>query len=379
MTKQNDKRLQAMNETAPAPAPVKRNYDNFVVLRLIMALLVMITHFKVLTHGELLKWLPMSPELAVAGFFVISGYVIIASYEKLPVMRSFFAKRFFRMYPLYAAVIIAQTIGMSLFFLSDLGAQTFSIIRYFIVNMLMLNFLQYDIGGLLTSSQSLHNPGINPSLWTLKVEVMFYAVVPLLCWWFRRFRMAGLIALFILSTAYAEIMVYYGRGELARQLPGALRFIVVGMALYYYRHKLVVPVKFAAPFCFVMFCFLQFRDYPMPLWIYPLLAGPFIIMCATKIPFPRPKTDLSYGVYLFHAPLIQFSILTGLYHDTWWFLGALIAVACGLAYLGYHFIEVPCMELGQKISKSAAMTAPPKTAPAAVAATPNAEAPVKEA
>ncbi len=345
-----------MNDAVPTP--VKRNYDNFVVLRLIMSLLVMITHFKVLTQGELLKWLPMSPELAVAGFFVISGYVIIASYEKLPVMRSFFAKRFFRMYPLYALVIIVQTIGMSLFFIDDLGTQAASIIRYFVVNMLMLNFLQYDIGGLLAHA---HNPGINPSLWTLKIEVMFYMIVPMLCWIFHRFRLAGLIVMFVLSTIYAEIMVRTGHAELSRQLPGALRFIVVGMALYYYRHKLVVPVRYAIPICLFGFIFLQFRDYPMPTWIFPLLSGPFIIMCATKIPFPRPKTDLSYGVYLFHAPLIQFSLLTGLYHDTWWFLAALVATACGLAYLGYHFIEVPCVNLGQKISKAAAMAPPAKT------------------
>jgi peptidoglycan/LPS O-acetylase OafA/YrhL len=111
-----------MENIAP-PSVTKRPYDNFVVLRLIMSLLVLFTHFKVLTHGELLKWLPMSPELAVAGFFVISGYVIIASYEKLPIINSFYAKRFFRMYPLYALVILLQTIAMGLFFIDDLAPQ----------------------------------------------------------------------------------------------------------------------------------------------------------------------------------------------------------------------------------------------------------------
>lgn len=338
--------------------PKPRNYDNFVVIRLVMSLLVMITHFKVLTGGELLKWLPMSPELAVAGFFVISGYVIIASYEKLPVIPSFYAKRFFRMYPLYALVIILQTIAMSLFFIEDLGAQTYSIIRYFIVNMLMLNFLQYDIGGLLANT---NNPGINPSLWTLKIEVMFYAVVPLLCWSFRRFKHWALLALFLLSTTYAEVMVYSGHPELARQLPGAVRFIVVGMALYYYRRHLVIAPKYAIPLCIFGFGWLQFRDYPMPTIIYPLLAGPLTILWATKFPnIPRPKSDLSYGVYLLHAPLIQLSIITGIYHDNIWFLAALIAVTCGLSWLGYKYIEVPCVTLGQRISKYAALTAPPR-------------------
>lgn len=340
---------------AQQPVTPRRNYDNFVVLRLVMSLLVMITHFKVLTGGSLLEGIPMSPELAVAGFFVISGYVIVASYEKLPVMSSFFAKRFFRMYPLYMIVILAQAVGMSLFFLDDIAAQAGSITKYLIANLLMLNFLQYDIGGLLAQTK---NPGINPALWTLKIEVMFYAIVPLLCWIFRRFRFWGLVAMFAASTLYAEFMVHTGHHELARQLPGALRFIVVGMGLYYYRHKLVVPVRYAVPLCIIGFLWLQFRDYPMPISIYPLLAGPFIILCATRIPFPRPKADLSYGVYLLHCPLIQFSILTGLYRDTFWFLLLLIGIACGLAYLCYRYIEVPCVELGQRISKAAALAAP---------------------
>jgi peptidoglycan/LPS O-acetylase OafA/YrhL len=341
--------------TGAAALPPKRNYDNFVVLRLIMSLLVMITHFKVLTNGELLKWLPMSPELAVAGFFVISGYVIIASFEKLPVIRAFYAKRFFRMYPLYAMVILLQTVAMSLFFIDDLGAQLATIGRYFVTNMLMLNFLQYDIGGLMAGT---HNPGINPSLWTLKIEVMFYAIVPLLCWSFKRFKHWALLVMFVLSTAYNEYMLHTGHAELARQLPGALRYIVLGMALYYYRKKFIVPVQVAVPLCILGFWLLQFRDYTMPGVIYPFLVAPFIIMCATKIPLPRPKTDLSYGLYLLHAPLIQLSIITGLYRDTYWFLGALTLVACALSYIGYKYLEVPCVGLGQRLSKYAAMTAP---------------------
>ena len=333
----------------------KRNHDNFVVLRLLMSLLVMITHFKVLTGGQLLKGVPMSPEFAVAGFFVISGYVIVASYEKLPIIQAFYAKRFFRMYPLYMLVILIQALGMSLFFLDDLAAQTASIMKYLAVNLVMLNFLQYDIGGLLATT---NNPGINPALWTLKIEVMFYAVVPVLSWMFHRFRLWGLAAMFIASTLYVEYMTRTGHHELAKQLPGALRFIVVGMALYYYRHKLDLPVKYAIPLSAIGFAWLQFRDYPMPSAIYPLLAGPIIILCATRIPLPRPKVDLSYGVYLFHSPLIQFSILMGICQDTLWFLLVLSGIACGLAYLSYRFIEVPCVELGQRISKAAAMTAP---------------------
>ncbi len=61
-----------------------------------------------------------------------------------------------------------------------------STLRYLAANMLLANFLQYDIGGVLAD---LHNPGINPSLWTLKIEIGFYLIVPLI---YRRDTPLGL-------------------------------------------------------------------------------------------------------------------------------------------------------------------------------------------
>ncbi len=154
-----------------------RAKDNFALVRLIMAALVFVAHFKVLTGGTLIEWIPMAGDWRVSSFFVVSGYVIAASYERSPHPLRFYCKRFFRIYPLYALMIFIQAAGMSLFFANDLSAQLPSIARYLAANLVMLNFLAHDIGGLLRDAP---NPGINASLWTLKVEAMFYAVMPLL-------------------------------------------------------------------------------------------------------------------------------------------------------------------------------------------------------
>ena len=314
-----------------------------------MALLVLLAHFKVLTGGHLLQWLPMAGDWRVASFFVVSGYVISASYERSPYPLEFYSKRFFRIYPLYAFMIFVQAFGMSLFFLDDLGAQLHSVARYLATNLVMLNFLQYDIGGLLKDAP---NPGINASLWTLKVEVMFYLCVPLLFWWFKRFRGWGLLLLFVLSTAYAQYAIDAGNEKLSRQFPGTLRFIVAGMALYYYRARFTVPRWAAILACAVCLPLMQFRDFPLPPWLMPFLTAPLIIMCATRLPvLPQPKVDLSYGMYLMHAPLIQFALLTGLFHDSYWFLALFTLVVAALAYLGNKLIEVPGQNAGRRVTR----------------------------
>ena len=63
-----------------------------------------------------------------------------------------------------------------------------STLRYLSANLMLANFVQYDIGGVLAG---LRNPGINPSLWTLKIELGFYLIVPLICVATRRWGWPG--------------------------------------------------------------------------------------------------------------------------------------------------------------------------------------------
>jgi peptidoglycan/LPS O-acetylase OafA/YrhL len=342
-------------KTGLSSAAVVPPYDNFVALRLLLALLVAITHFKVLSGGALLRWLPTSPEFAVDGFFVISGYVILASYERLPQVVPFYLKRVLRMYPLYLAVIMAQAVGMLVWFWPHMGEVASSATRYLCANLLLLNFLQYDIGGLLSHAV---NPGINPSLWTLKIEAMFYLLLPLLFLAIRRFGFAALAALYALSVAYTEVLQHSGHGELAKQLPGALRFFVVGMALYLYRAKLAVPSWSALLLCIAGFFALELHG-PLPVALAPLLVGPLMIVAATRIRLPQLKTDLSYGIYLIHGPLIQCALLAGVFRDSYAGLAFLLLASAVLAFFAHKVIELPGIALGHRLAATAAQPPQP--------------------
>jgi len=368
--------------------------NNFTILRLILASLVMFGHFKALRYIKTGGGIFGYADFAVAAFFVISGYLVYASFDKMPKLKGFYIKRFFRIYPLYAFMIFTQTLVM-LALLGD-KAEFVDTLQYLASNLVFANFLHYDMGGLLAN---LPDHGINVSLWTLKIEVMFYLLVPALWWLVRRFGFSALLVIYILSTAYFLIVSNYS-AVYAKQLLGQMRFFVVGIGLYLYQNKLIIPAHpiipipindlsfprrreswLKTPACagvtmdrhlfvksfmgigiifkkylyipaaLILFAICSFRhELPLSI-IYPLLVGGLVFICALRLPALPIKNDISYGVYLIHAPLIQLSLLLGFYDDSLWFLLLIVAIVCLLAFIAEKFIELPMIKMGKKYAE----------------------------
>ena len=218
--------------------------NNFTLLRLALALMVVLGHFKLLSGTNY----PLFPfdlaDAAVDSFFVVSGFLIAGSYERCRGVWSFYTRRFFRLYPMYLCVVLIQTAIMLSLLPRGPFSELHSTLRYLAANLVLANFLQYDIGGVLSG---LVNPGINPSLWTLKIEIGFYLIVPAIFAVTRRWGWSMLAVIFAGSVSYNLLTVHFGDVQLARQLPGQLQFFVVGMALYLYGGSLrVSPVVSAA-------------------------------------------------------------------------------------------------------------------------------------
>ncbi len=327
--------------------------NNFTILRLILATLVVIGHFKVLAGLPSAYSIHGYADFAVDAFFIISGYLVYGSFANSPQLKGFYIKRFFRIYPLFAFMILVQTLAM--IYLLDGKAQASDIASYLGYNLIFATFMQNDIGGLLSG---LNTDGINPSLWTLKIEAAFYAIVPLIFWLTRRFGLWILAAIFIASTAYYAVCDYYALASLAKQLPAQMRFFVVGIFLYIYcnpalvagaaRYKNGVTMAIIA---IMLFAIITLRfDLPLMV-IYPLIVGAFVYIVALLLPALTLKYDISYGVYLIHAPLIQIALLLGYYSDSMLFLLSLLGVVFSLAFLAEKFIELPMIKLGKKLSK----------------------------
>lgn len=327
--------------------------NNFDLLRLVFASSVLLWHQFAVSKAPALEVLAhfASPDLGVKGFFVVSGYLVAMSCERSASIRDYAAKRARRIYPAYFAVVLlafalgwAATPVATADYLRD-GA------RYLAANLTFLNFLAPSLPGIFAS-----NPWteVNGALWTLKIEVMFYALVPFLLLACRRLgALPVLCALYGLSLAYAlageALAASTGRqvwSQLQRQLPGQLTYFLVGAGLYLFREG--VERRWAALLAVAAAAFgAQWlaAGSPVKAAFEPLWLGIAVVFAASRLPYVGNFArfgDLSYGIYIIHFPIIQAAVAAGLYaRDPWGAFAATLAATVALAFLCWHFIEKP--------------------------------------
>ncbi len=322
--------------------------NNFDLLRFLLAFLVFLVHAYVLSGARELSILGdfLSSEIAVKSFFVVSGFLIFMSYENSSDLRGYFVKRARRIYPAYFFVIMTCAV-LGGVFSTCLGENYFSekFLKYLVVNLVFLNFLQPTLPGLFTGNLF---QAVDGALWTLKVEVMFYFFVPLAVMAFRRFgRLSVMVALYIFSVTYSVLMSTLADKtgaslylELQRQLPGQLAFFVAGGVGYYYFHFFK---KYAT-----LLLALAGAAFALQGWLYwvaiqPLALGVLVVYFSCVAPrlgnFGK-YGDFSYGIYIVHFPILQLLISYDLFRESPW---AMLFIACLLvitvAFLLWHLIE----------------------------------------
>lgn len=154
--------------------------NNFDILRLLCALLVIVSHSYALLnlHDDepLQKMMHMMilSDIGLCGFFTISGYLILNSLLNSKSIVSYLAKRFLRIFPGLLVCLIVVVGGCSLFYDGQIGywlqKQTYS----FLYNNLGLYTIQYKIPDVFAN-----NPfdTVNGSLWTLAHEFTLYLCI----------------------------------------------------------------------------------------------------------------------------------------------------------------------------------------------------------
>jgi len=280
-------------------------------------------------------------------FFIVSGFLIFRSYSRSSSLISFCNKRLRRIYPAYVTVVLLAALllpfltGTTDIFLSG------EWFRYLFSNLAFLNFLQPDLPGIFTA-----NPlqVINPPLWTIKVEVMFYCSVPLIFLLFQnRKKWIVLSLLYAASIGYSMVLFHlYNTSGLPiyltfeKQLPGQLAFFLSGGTVYLYlaffkKHclKLLIP----------SLLFLVSKGYTLLPAFYPLMLAITVIFFAIYFPYLGnwgKYGDISYGVYIYHFPIIQVFTAFDLFRGHPWqtFSLLILTILCTSAF-SYHFIERP--------------------------------------
>ncbi|MEO8145274.1 MAG: acyltransferase, partial [Betaproteobacteria bacterium] len=307
-----------------------------------------------------------SADVAVKGFFVISGYLVMMSYENSASLRDYGAKRVRRIYPAYAAVVLACALAGA--FLTALPAagyfSSMDFAKYVAANLAFLNFLAPTLPGVFAGQPY---EEVNGALWTLKIEVMYYLFVPVLAWLLARFgRWRALGALYLLSVAYSVAAghMHVRTGDpfwlqLQRQLPGQLVYFLVGIGFYLLRDRVTgrwLTLLAAAAAMFVLVAISQ--SPPLAMLVEPLALGICVIYAAVALPHLGNVArfgDLSYGVYILHFPTIQVLVAAGLFASApWASFAAAAALVLLMAFLSWHLVEKPFLTSRSHYRRAAA-------------------------
>ncbi len=151
--------------------------NNFDFIRVLLAFIVFVGHLGYLSASADLEFLKHSPvEVAVFAFFIVSGFLIARSYERTSTLKKYIMKRLKRILPGYWLVVVLCTVLLSL--VSTVSfAEYFSSSqthKYFLWNSVFMNFMAPNLPGVFG------NGAVNGALWTLKIEMCFYFLVPVL-------------------------------------------------------------------------------------------------------------------------------------------------------------------------------------------------------
>jgi peptidoglycan/LPS O-acetylase OafA/YrhL len=289
--------------------------------------------------------------IAVCGFFIISGFLIIRSYWSSKSLKDYFIKRCRRLLPAYYLVVIICMFGLSL--ITDLPLREYfkspQLIKYFISNMFFMNFLQPSLPGVFTGN---NNTAVNGSLWTIKLEISFYIIIPIIAYILNKCRTKRRIniflsCLYIFGYLYNFICLYIAEKmksrfieDLAHQLPGFIQYFSVGIfCVINYDFVQKYNKYFIIPGIIILIIYyIMGNEYLLPIGLGIIIM--FIGFNFSKLNNIGNIGDYSYGVYIFHFPLIQILIMFG-YFELSSITTLLIVMGSvfSMAYISWHFFE----------------------------------------
>lgn len=328
--------------------------DNcFDFLRYIFAFSLIIVHFCTLTNNEQF-WI-ISGQTRVKAFFTITGFLVTYSFLRRGSLKAYTMKRIRRIMPAYVTVILlCFALGwiISPFSFIDYFGQLHTY-RYLIANLTMLNFLEPTLPGLFDGHVE---TAVNGSLWSMKFEMLFYALVPLMVYLMRKYSKLKILAvIFLVHIVYHAIFDILENQDPENQLYTTLNhasfntmiYFFSGTTLLLYFDSFCRYIKYLLPICLLLAIIQYNADIALLNYIEPLLFSALIVTVAyfcRPLNFLKKYDNISYGLYLYHYPVIQTLIFFHL--DTYsipLMLLLTVVLTIILALLSWYLIEKPIL------------------------------------
>lgn len=345
--------------TSASHGTAANKQPNFDVLRLLFAALVIFSHsFELVRLPDPIQARigSVSPgQLAVDGFFLISGYLITRSWIADPSVRRFLARRVLRIYP---AFIVASV--LSVFVAGPLGAIPH---QY---------FADLEVGRFLRGLLVLRDPQtprvfagtsielVNGAMWTISFEFRCYLIAMVLgiLGLFRQ-RYAVLALTVIMGIAICATAPASGATDPQHILFGvkALRvsdfmawfatLFMTGSSYALFRDR----IRFAPVLWLIaLSLFVVSIAHADTLRLGVLIFGSYVVFGIANAPALYGSnwlrhTDISYGLYLYGWPVQK--LLEWYYPSLgpWSVCGLTLALAGSLAFVSWHLIEKNALKI----------------------------------
>ncbi|GAC1360859.1 MAG: acyltransferase [Acidobacteriaceae bacterium] len=346
-------------QTSRVSPPTRAPHRNtrFDLLRILFALLVILSHAPELTDGnpsrELFHRLSRTDEtfggVAVYGFFLLSGFLIVQSWQADPHLLNFLRKRLLRIVPGYLVAVLVSVLVVGL-----LAPATPHFFR-------QLGLVHLKGIALLSSPATppvlpgATYPLVNGALWTIGYEFRCYLLVALfgVCGLLRR-RYAWLAATLALAAlAIHPVDATSSAGHILQTLFGepskifhlAAAFFVGG-CFHLFRERIPFRPRLALLAAFALLAgSLSTRTIQAALVLFGgYLLFYFAHLPQASAPSPRRFPDISYGLYLYGWPAE--SLWIWFFHTSPWLTFVVSAlIAATLGWLSWHFVERPMLKL----------------------------------
>lgn len=290
---------------------------------------------------------------AVLVFFAISGFLVTPRLLRSENIIDFAAHRILRVFPALIVVVIAS--------MAVLGPvlTNFSLASYFFDPNLYRYAknaitLTYDyLPGVINSDG--HSILINGALWTLHFEVLSYATLALTSMVGLLRRRSLFLILFLVSYGINFSMSF--DPTLAAVFPGRfLTFIKLfvyfgaGVTLFIFADRVPFSKALAIGALVLVAAALPFG---LGAVVMPLCLPYLIIFCGLSALPGRSllKHDLSYGVYLIHAPVLAAFTLSFPNLRIWWLVAVIVfLITLVLSYLSWTCVERPALRQKKAVS-----------------------------
>jgi len=324
-------------------------HNSLDILRLSFAVVVAVAHSFAMQTGDQPVWGRSTlGDFAVDGFFILSGFLVTRSYLKLNSPLRFTWHRFLRIMPgfwvclVVTALVVAPLAALLKGYpISQAFTGDPSALRYIWANSTLL-ITQYDIAGILATNPT---PDVfDGSLWTLIFEAFCYLLIGAI-------GVTGLLRLrpvlvpivatatWLLSMGY-ELGINVGLGD---DLIRMVFLFFIGATAHLHAHRIPMSAWIAAGAVMVFIISAAGLENYRTLGAVPLAYALLWFSACFRWPLSL-RADLSYGVYIYHWPVLQVMACTALVsRSAAVFVLIGLLTTAGVAAASWFLIEKPAL------------------------------------